>query len=161
MDLKKFLCVDAEHIRLIDYIFIDQDLNNPRYAYSKPSSIAVGGENSVEIFNKNGIPTEYQKMYMAYKGLNFKRFKAKEFLTDTIVDISIGKSGNIFGQMVGNKPAFDVSNCYQSSREDVLEFITGLRENQILDNYLNALSEIMHIHIKSYFDTNANKIKKR
>ena len=160
MEFKKYLCVDADDIRIIDYIFIDQDLNNPRYTYSKPSSIAIGGENSVEIFAKNGIPNEYQKMYMVYKGLNFKRFKAKEFLTDTIVDISIGKSGNIFGQMVGNKPAFDVSNCYQSSREDVLEFITGLRENQILENYLKALGEIMHLHIKSYFNTNVCKVKK-
>lgn len=160
MDLKKFLCVDAENIRLIDYIFIDQVSYNMKNNYSKPSSIAIGGENCIEIFEKNNIPSECQKIYMVYNGLNFKKFKAREYLTDTPIRLSISKSGNIFGQMAGERPTFDVSNCYDASKEDVIEFITELRENKILNNYLIALGEIMHLHIKSHFDSNNIKVKK-
>ena len=160
MSLKKYLCVDAEHIRLIDYIFSDHDSYNAKYTYPKPHSIAIGGENSVETFEKHGVPSEYQKMYMVYNGVNIKRFKTKEYLTDSPISLTTSKSGNIFGQMAGAIPTFDVSDCYHCSKEDVLEFLNGLRENQILDNYLTALGEIMHLNIKSYFDTNASKVKK-
>lgn len=162
MNLKKYLCVEAEHIRLIDYIFTDHDSYNSKYTYPKPHSIAVGGDDCVNIFEKNDIPLEYQKMYMVYNSLNInKRFKAKEYLTDTIISLSINKNGNIFGQMSGDNPTFDVSNCFECNKEDVLEFLTELREEQLLDNYLKALGEIIHLNIKSYFDTNTSKVKKK
>ena len=61
MELKKYLCVDAENITLIDYVFVDYNVDE---RYPKPNSISIGGDTSVKIFEKNGIPKEYQKIYM-------------------------------------------------------------------------------------------------
>ena len=176
MEFKKFLCVDADNIRLIDYIFTDQDLQDSKYNYPKPSSMAIGGDTSTKIFEKNGVPIEYQKMYMECNSVKMivseinnsnrqstsklNRFKARELLTDTGLYLTINKTGNIFGQMAGENPTFDVSNCRTCEKNEIVKFLIDLRLNQVLDNYLKSIGEIMHLNIKSYFDTNLEKVKK-
>ena len=176
MEFKRFLCVDANNIRLIDYIFTDQDLHASKNSYPKPNSMAIGGDISTKIFEKNGVPVEYQKMYMECNSVKmivneinnsnrqptskFNRFKARELLTEAVLYLTVDKSGNIFGQMAGENPTFDVSNCRVCEKNEIVKFLIDLRLNQVLDNYLKSIGEIMHINIKSYFDSNLEKVKK-
>ena len=173
MELKKYLCVEAEDITLIDYVFVDYNVDD----YPKPNSISIGGDNSVKIFEKNKVPKEYQKMYMECNAVKmivneinnasrqdsskFNRFKGRELLTDTGVYLSFDKTGNIYGQMTGEKPTFDIRNCKVCEKNEIIRFLIDLKTNQLLDNYLKSLGEIMRLNIKSYFDTNSDKIKKK
>ena len=175
MDFKDYLCVDAENIQLINYIFTDQIFNENDYL--KPKVTPVGGESSIKIFEQNGIPEEYQKAYMTCSHISmsladlknsrsnlyttkFNRFKAKGYLTGTPIYLAISNSDRIFGQMVGDNPRFDVRDCYVCDKNEVDKFLIEIRKNGLLDNYLKAISEILQLNIKSYFDSN-NKIKKK
>ncbi len=173
MELKKYLCVDANDITLIDYVFVDYNVDE---SYPKPNSIIIGGDTSVKIFEKNHVPKEYQKIYMECNAIKmivneinntnrqdsskYNRFKARELLTDTGIYLAFDKNGNIFGQMVGDKPTFDVNNCKLCEKNEIIKFLVDLRSNQMLDNYLKSIGEIMHLNIRSYFDTNLLKVKK-
>ena len=177
MELKKYLGVDAKDITLIDYVFIDQA--GDTVTYSKPCSIAIGGDSSVKIFEKNGVIKEYQKIFMVCNTISmviqsiknsdkmittnksrFNVFKAKEFLTDIPINLTVNVCGDIFGQMASEKASFDVRNCYICEKSDVLSFFVNLRNDQMFDKYLKSIAEIMHLSIKSYFDSNNDKIKK-
>ena len=170
MDLKKYLCVNAEDITLVNYIFTDKVFYGEKNSYPKPQSIAIGGESSVNIFEENDIPKEFQKLYMSSYSLSkeiskipyFKRSKtfiARELLTDISIALEIYDNRNIYGKMSGSKPSFSVDNVHECNKEEAIMFLFGLRENGLLDNYLRTLEEIMHIHVKSDFDT--NKLKRK
>ena len=167
MELKKYLCVDAKDITLIDYIFMDQ--KNDNLTYSKPDSIAIGGDSSVKVFEKNGVLEEYQKVFMVCNAISmilqsiknadkmitrnksrFNIFKAKELLTDTPMSLTVNAFGDIFGQMASKKSSFDVRNCYVCEKNDVIDFLLDLKNNQMLDKYIKSIEEIMHFNIKYY-----------
>ena len=179
MDLKEYLCVDAIDIKWLDYIFTDQDLYGARDEYPKPHCIGVGGGNCIKIFERNGIPEEFQKLFLSCNrymmqinkifnsrkgdmcGGRILQFKAIETISNTAVYLSMNGKGSIFGRMEGENPAFEVHHCYVCEKNDVCRFLIDLRSKGLMDNYIQAIKEITHVHMRSYFDSNSDKVMKK
>ena len=160
---KKYIGVDAKNIYLIMHILKDNN-DDRSITFSQSSTISFTDGNATEIFEKNSIPKEYQKMFMVVNNnlsmaiqkmiahsINlypaahkFNRFKAREFIS---------------GKQVGFPYAFDFSNCYICDEGEVKKFIFELREKGLFDNYIKSIFEITHIMFESEFDSNKGKVK--
>lgn len=168
--MKLYLAVEADNIVIIDYCFSDQQILGSKDIYPKPQCMAVCGDNSVSIFEKNGIPEMYRKMFLVTNSLAlsfcpssssmvrkkniFQRVKSHEFITDIPIYLSCNGYDDIYGYMASDKPTFDVKNCYGVRKDDVIRFFNELRDNDLLDNYIKTLGEIIRMEVKSNFDTN-------
>ncbi len=171
---KKYIGVEAENIYLIMHLLTDNEDSR-----IQPSIMSFTVKTAAEIFIENGIPEEYQKMYMvvnnnlsmafqrmithsinlcpaAYK---FNRFKAREFVSGTELFVAYNSRYELSGKQVGFPYAFDFNNCYICDAEDVENFIIELREKGLFDNYIKSISEITHIMFESEFDSNRGKVK--
>ena len=178
MSAKKYIGVDAKNIYLIMHI-LNADKDDRSIIYSQPSMISFTDGNATEIFEKNGVPKEYQKMFMvvnnnlsmAFQRMiahsinlypaahKFNRFKAREFISGTELFIAHNSNYELSGKQVGSPYAIDFSNCYIFDEEKVKKFIFELREKGIFDNYIKSIFEITHIMFESEFDSNKGKAK--
>ncbi len=175
MRKKYYIRVDGYNIKTINYIFTDSNNIDCLDEYSEAKSLPCGGESGTVIFEKHGIPEQYQRMYMVANPISiffsmptmtarekisvFQRFKAKEILTDIPVYLTNDKIVPIFsGYMAVEKPPFNIECCYECNKENVLQFYNNLKKVGLWDQYLEALGEIMNIDIEK--DLNGNKIKK-
>lgn len=175
MQHKKFIGVEAKNIYLITHILKDDNDKT----YPQPSIISFTDGTATEIFEKNGIPKEYQKMFMVVNNnlsmtfqkiishsINlqpaahkFNRFKARELILGTELFVAYDSSYELSGKQVGFPYAFDFNHCYISDEKEVKDFIIGLREKELFDNYIKSISEINHIMFESEFDLNKGKVK--
>ena len=175
MQHKKFIGVEAKNIYLITHILKDDNDKT----YPQPSIISFTDGTATEIFEKNGIPKEYQKMFMVVNNnlsmafqktishsINlqpaahkFNRFKAREFVSGTELFVAYNSRYELSGKQVGFPYAFDFNHCYISDEKEVKDFIIGLREKELFDNYIKSISEINHIMFESEFDLNKGKVK--
>ncbi len=172
---KKFIGVEAKNIYLITHILKDDNDKT----YPQPSIISFTDGTATEIFEKNGIPKEYQKMFMVVNNnlsmtfqkiishsINlqpaahkFNRFKARELILGTELFVAYDSSYELSGKQVGFPYAFDFNHCYISDEKEVKDFIIGLRGKELFDNYIKSISEINHIMFESEFDLNKGKVK--
>ena len=151
MDSKKYICVDAQNISLLRYDYIE-DLS-PR-----PFAIPHIVGNARKIFEKNGVPEEFQKIFMetnrvsmTYQKMNsndrnlyafkYHRFKAKEYLTGLSVFLAFSKKGEIYGQQDSNQCTFCVGKCYECNSEDLINFMSQLKHQKLLANYIKSITE--------------------
>lgn len=175
MQHKKFIGVEAKNIYLITHILKDDNDKT----YPQPSIISFTDGTATEIFEKNGIPKEYQKMFMVVNNnlsmafqktishsINlqpaahkFNRFKARELILGTELFVAYDSSYELSGKQVSFPYAFDFNHCYISDEKEVKDFIIGLREKELFDNYIKSISEINHIMFESEFDLNKGKVK--
>ena len=176
---KKFIGVEAKNIYLIMHILKD-DNGDRSMTYPQPSTISFTDGTAIGIFEKNGIPKEYQKMFMvvnnnlsmAFQRMishsinlypaahKFNRFKAREFVSGIELFVAYNSSYELSGKQVGFPYAFDFNNCYICDEEEVKNFIIELREKGLFDNYIKSISEITHIMFESEFDLNKGKVKR-
>ena len=175
---KKYIGVDAKNIYLIMHILKDNN-DDRSITFSQSSTISFTDGNATEIFEKNSIPKEYQKMFMVVNNnlsmaiqkmiahsINlypaahkFNRFNAREFISGTELFIAYNSNYELSGKQVGFPYAFDFSNCYICDEGEVKKFIFELREKGLFDNYIKSIFEITHIMFESEFDSNKGKVK--
>ena len=118
MQHKKFIGVEAKNIYLITHILKDDNDKT----YPQPSIISFTDGTATEIFEKNGIPKEYQKMFMVVNNnlsmafqktishsINlqpaahkFNRFKARELILGTELFVAYDSSYELSGK---NRPS--------------------------------------------------------
>ena len=167
MDLNNYVCFDASNVRLVNYIYTDRNIYGYKDSYPKPKVVPIGGDNSISIFEKNGIPLNFQKVFFNYntisKGLNiikdsiitlneYPTFKAKGYLSNIPVKLKINKFGEISGEMIGEKSQFDVYRGFFCNKEYVEMFFIDLREQGLLNNYIKAINEILQLNLISEID---------
>ena len=160
MDIDNYICFDATNVRLLKYAFTDHKIPGYKDTYPKPRIVAIGGENSNSIFENNGIPLEFQKVFFNYnvisKGLiNFKgnpTFKARGYLTNIPLRLKINQYGVISGEMIGEKSQFDVYNGFVCNKEYVEMFFIDLRKQGLIGNYIQAINEILNMRFISDID---------
>ena len=175
---KKYIEVDAKNIYLIMHFFSD-DKDDRDITYPLPSMISFTKGTATDIFAKNGVPKEYQKMLMVVNNnlsmlfqkirmhsINlcpaahkFNRFKAREFISGTDLFIAYNSNYELSGKQVGFTYAFDFSNCYTCDEEEVESIIIELRKKGLFDNYIKSIFEITHIMVESEYDSNKEKAK--
>lgn len=174
---KRYIGVNANEVRLIMHIFSDNGLNDKR-DYPQPKITAFSKGTGTEVFERNGIPKEYQKMFMivnnnmsmAFQDIRihhinlspasfkFNRFKAREYISETEVYIAYNSEHELRGQQAGFPCAFDLGSCYICSEEKVKDFMIGLREKGLLDNYIKSIMEITYTKYLTGYDSNKEKL---
>lgn len=166
---EKYIAVDAMNIELLQY----------EYSVSisqKPNIIKHFEGTAKEIFEKNGVPCEYQKLFMianpismSFQKINpsdnslnvfkYHRFRAKEFLTGLGIILAFSKNGRIHGQQESNPSTFVVDKCYECSREVLISFMSQLKEKKLLDSYVKSMAETMEYRSKVSYELYEAQIK--
>ena len=168
--IKKYIGVDANNIRLVMHAYGDRLYGKKVYPKPKLMTFTIG--NAVELFDKNGIPEEYQKMFMKVNNnlsmliqdirdhsinlyaAKLNRFKVREYIIGTEVFIAYNERHALFGEQATFPCAFHVSDCYLCDEEEVEDFMINLREKGLFDNYIKSLAELTHIKVCSEYDSN-------
>jgi hypothetical protein len=165
MELKDYIYTEGKDIRIVAHHFHDDENN-----YPKPEVLSFTVGNGKEIFDKYGIPEEYQKVFFEVNKVGMKimkerpqlgnmctkknhRFKGKEFLTDTEFYFAYNRrGGELFGYQVDYPHNYNVYDCLESSKEELFKFIQELRKRRIYDNYIKAIVEIDSYRVSCTFD---------
>ena len=166
---KKYIGVNAENIRLFIHAYAD---NYGKKNYSRPDGITFSIGYATELFEKYGIPKEYQKMYMIVNNnlsmlfqdirnhsinlyaAKLNRFKVREYTTGTEIFIAYNCRHELFGQQALSQWSFTVRNCFECSEDEIVKTMIVLREKGLLDNYIKAIAEISHLRVETQCDYN-------
>ncbi len=175
---KRYIGVDANNIIMIMHIFSDEGLDYSR-KYPQPLITAFSKGKGSEIFERNGIPKEYQKMFMVVNNnlsMDFQdirthhinlspashrmnRFKAREYISETEVYLAYNSEHVLKGEKAGLPCAFDLDNCYVCEEHEVKEFILELRDKGLLDNYIKSIMEITYTWYLTGYDSNKETLE--
>ncbi len=143
----KYLCVDAKNLYLINYALQDDSIRNN-------CLIAYTGNNCQEIFEESNISSEYQKVFIRLNPLItnlYRNVSGYEYLT--YVPIRIYKNRyydySINGEMAGRYPRFVFRNATYCDEKEILVFLTTLKENNMLLDYIKCLGEVTQMNITS------------
>ena len=134
---KSYIAVDAENINLLQYEYVE-NLSN------KPLTIPHTIGNAKEIFEKNGIKEEYQKIFLEANLISmfkYHRFRAVEYIIGFVTYLSYDKDGYIYGQHVGRPSTFCVCKGYECTEEDMKRFFSSLKQENLLENYIKSIAE--------------------
>ena len=164
MELIDFIYSEGKNIILASYCIVDNDKT-----YPKIGRIPVTSGLGSDIFNRYDIPEECQKMFFEVNRIGMKhadpqsgnlypkkhhRFKGKEFFTDIDFYFAFDMRGSgLFGHPQKYPRNYHVNLCAQSDRKELLDFIEELKERDIYDNYLRAISEISSYRIVTKYSS--------
>ncbi len=172
MDSKRCVLVTADNVELISYEY-SKNFGNNLLVIRK----YVG--NAKEIFEKNGIPEEYQKVIMEtnsvgmlYQRMNptidcyptkFHRFKASEFITGLGVYLAYRKDGKIFGESENSPVTFSFKNADVCTNVEAISFLSCLKNDDLLGNYIKSIAEIAQFrttYSEEFYDLKVRAMKK-
>lgn len=171
----KYLMIDSKDMYKIIYKMKREasfnDFNNIYY-YDKEIS-------AEEIFNKNGIPQELQKIIIKINIPMFFKDEGNEYLTDFPFDITGGQISKVNNDKyitAYSKKIFHDNQLFERTIKftthikyfkynEVVEFIMNLVNEGYLEKYLKSLKEIFDItykleHIQFYSDKKIKRLKK-
>ena len=175
---KRYIGVDADKIRIILHSFDDTGFNNNR-KFPQPLITSFTKGIGTEIFERNGIPEKYQKMFMVVENnlsmtfqnlrghhinlspatFRFNRFKASEYISGASIFLAYNSRHELKGQQAGYPDSFDLDRCYVSNKEDVDYFMLELRDKGLFDNYIKSIMEITYgMYISAYDSNKEDKI---
>ena len=119
----KFLCILGKNIYSINYALLNENISK--------GLISFTGDNCQAIFEKNGVNSNFQKIFIKLSLFNSilkKKNNGFEYLTN--VPIEIFKNSyydyTISGEMFGNYPGCRFNNAYYCNEKDILEFISNI-----------------------------------
>ena len=146
----KFLCVSSEYLYKINYVLSSEKLSNNRNGL-----ISFTGDNCQTIFEENNVPSEYQLIFIKIISKN----KGFEYLTN----IPFKLTNNYYyedafrGEMSGSFPGCSFNYSDYCTKEEIINFMSNLKNDGLLENYIQSLGEIFQVNIL----TNKNNFIKK
>ena len=152
-----YLVVNANDMYTINYTMLEENSNDERKGL-----LSYTGSNCQEIFEKNEIPSNMQKIFISInilKNILCKEEIGKEYLTNIPIRIFKNRYDDYStnGEMIGNYPSFRFTNAKDCDDMELKNFLINLRKNDLTEKYLRSLGEIFQINIKTNENISSNR----